>query len=69
MNFNNQKINYLGVEVKVIRKETIYKMKSVMNWEKDKLDRERLAPIIDFVKLNKLNGLSKIRQTKILEIE
>ena len=67
--YNPKKIKYLGVEMRVVRKELIYKNKKVMNREKDVFDIEKLEPKIDVKKLSKLKGLSKIRKSEIIDVK
>ncbi len=68
LQYNDDWITYLGVKLKVVRKETIYKNKLVMNREKDLFDIKKLEPIIESNKLDKLNGLSKYRKTAIIDL-
>lgn len=63
--YNDSIIDYLDIKLKTIRKETIYKNKTVMNRKKDLFDIKILKPIIDVDKLNKLSGLSKYRNMVI----
>ncbi len=66
--WNDELIDYLGTKLKVVRKETIYKNKLVMNREKDLFDIEKLKPTIESKKFDKLKGLSKYRKTVILDL-
>lgn len=66
--YNDEWITYLGFKLKVVRKETIYKNKLVMNREKDLFDIKKLEPTIESNKLDKLNGLSKYRKTTIINL-
>lgn len=66
--YNDEIIDYLGTKLKVVRKETIYKNKLVMNREKDLFDIEKLKPTIESNKLEKLKGLSKYRKTVIVNL-
>ena len=56
------------MKINVVRKETIYKNKLIMNREKDLFDIEKLKPTINYDKLNKLKGLSKYRKSSIIEL-
>lgn len=66
--YNDELIDYLGTKLKVVRKETIYKNKLFMNREKDLFDIEKLKPTIESNKLGKLKGLSKYRETVIIDL-
>lgn len=66
--YNDDWITYLGFKLKVVRKETIYKNKLVMNREKDLFDIKKLKPTIESNKLDKLKGLSKYRKTAIIDL-
>ena len=66
--YNEVPINYLGVNVKVARKELIYKNKKAMGREKDLFDIERLERCLDYQILDGLKGLSKKRESKIIEL-
>lgn len=66
--YNDDWITYLGFKLKVVRKETIYKNKLVMDREKDLFDIKKLKPTIESNKLDKLNGLSKYRKTAIIDL-
>lgn len=68
LQYNCDLIDYLGVKLKVIRKEIIYKNKSVMNREKDLFDLEKLKPAIEKEKIDRLKGLSKYRKTAIVDL-
>lgn len=60
--------NYNGLRVKTVRKETIYKNKSIMNREKDIFDMQLLKPYIDLSKLERLSGMKKYRHIEIADI-
>ena len=66
--YNETPINYLGVNVKVARKELIYKNKKAMGREKDLFDIEKLESHLDYQILDGLKGLSKKRESKIIEL-
>lgn len=66
--YNNGWVEYAGIKLKTVRKETIYKNKLVMNREKDLFDLEKLKPTIENDKLEKLKGLSKYRKTAIVDL-
>jgi len=66
--YDENYIDYLGIKLKTVRKETIYKNKLVMNREKDLFDINKLKPMIDSDKLNNLKGLSKYRKTTIVSL-
>lgn len=65
LQYNMQPIIFRGTPTKTVRKEAIYKMKSVMGREKDRFDREQLAPMIDDRILGQLSGMHTYRITKI----
>ena len=65
----NENSKYEEINIKVARKEFIYKNKIVMNREKDLFDIKKLGPKIDREILEHLKGLSKLRRTKISNIE
>ena len=66
--YNPSPINYLKNNIRVVRKELIYKNKFVMNREKDLFDIKMLEQKIDKHILENLKGLSKIRKTTIIDI-
>lgn len=66
--YNNEIKKYLNLEIKVVRKELIYKNKKVMNREKDFYDIKILEPLLDYEILDNLKGLSKIRVSKIIKV-
>ena len=55
-------------DLKVARKELIYKNKKAMGREKDLFDIERLERCLDYQILDGLKGLSKKRESKIIEL-
>lgn len=64
----NEKATYGDIEVRVSRKELIYKNKKVMNREKDIFDSKKLEDKIDLNILENLKGLSKLRTSKITDV-
>lgn len=69
LQYNSKPILFQGVPVRTVRKEAIYKMKSVMKRSKDEFDREQLAPKIDEQVLVLLTGMHNHRVTKISNVK
>ena len=59
--YNETKTKYLGVNIKTVTKECIYKNKKNMNRDKDIFDIKNLEKYINYEKLNNLSGMSKER--------
>ena len=66
--YNEVPISYNGINVKVARKELIYKNKKVMGREKDLFDIQKLEPTLNYEIFNNLKGLSKQRKTNIIDL-
>lgn len=66
--YNEIPVSYMGVNVKVARKELIYKNKKVMGREKDLFDIKQLEPTLNLDILDNLKGLSKQRKVNIVNL-
>lgn len=69
LQYNPKPILFHEVPIRTVRKETIYKNKSVMKRKKDEFDREQLAPTINQTVLKQLSGMHNYRLTKVSEIK
>lgn len=66
--YNPNPVTYHNLQLRVARKETIYKNKLVMHRPKDLFDLQQLRPTIDPTQLAALHGLSQHRQTTITPV-
>lgn len=68
LQYNTRPKMFHGIPMRTVRKEMIYKNKSVMGREKDAFDREQLAPRIDHRILDQLTGLHLYRVTRVSDV-
>lgn len=69
LQYNTKPILFHGVPMKTVRKETIYKNKTVMERKKDQFDREQLAPKVDAQIIEQLAGMHQYRVIRTSEID
>lgn len=66
--YDDETIQYKGIEFKTVTPECIYKNKLGMNREKDKYDCDMLGKFLDLERLEHLSGMSKERVVSIKEV-